>query len=317
VGTSLVGQVALHLVFGNETFFYSLHWVPILVVLVAHATLVERWRPAILSIVACFGVVAGANNLIQFSRAVRFLQAQESVVQALESAEHRQSRTADPWPRTAIVLETPWDRDDYDQAAYEPGGTLWPSMDTFNIGFWVMGPDGRMVATSHSLSSEEVHAAVVDMPGQGPRLDVTTPYYQLRWQSERRRRWRLDLTVAPPADRRLFLAIRGVGWRYSRIRSIVRSDSGLLINGRWRVEMTGSIGQVAIGEEGAAGWETPDATARSTFSEMGWGFARIGPLAPGTMTLAVFDEREAASVDTVLGPLDATARVPGAELLPR
>lgn len=66
---TLTGQLALHLVFGEETFLYAMHFTPILIVVSALGTL-SPWRRPIL---ACAGVLVVAllvNNLAQLTVAI-------------------------------------------------------------------------------------------------------------------------------------------------------------------------------------------------------------------------------------------------------
>lgn len=68
LGLSLLGQLGLHLVYGAETFLYACHFVPLLVIVTALATLGRARIPALL-LVAGLLVAVGANNLTQFRRA--------------------------------------------------------------------------------------------------------------------------------------------------------------------------------------------------------------------------------------------------------
>jgi len=68
LGLVLAGQLALHLVYGEETFLYSLHWLPLLVILAAFSTL-TRARPLALTLAAALLLCAGINNRLQFEDA--------------------------------------------------------------------------------------------------------------------------------------------------------------------------------------------------------------------------------------------------------
>jgi hypothetical protein len=68
VGLTLAGQLALHLVYGEETFLYSLHWLPLLIVLSAFGLLTpaRRWvMAAAVALLLCLHV----NNHRQFEQA--------------------------------------------------------------------------------------------------------------------------------------------------------------------------------------------------------------------------------------------------------
>lgn len=73
LGLTLLGQVALHLVYGDETFLYSLHFVIFFIVLVAFSTL-TRARPLALLLATMLVLSAGVNNGSEFERAKSFVE---------------------------------------------------------------------------------------------------------------------------------------------------------------------------------------------------------------------------------------------------
>jgi hypothetical protein len=73
LGLTLVGQLTLHLLYGDEIFLYSLHFLPLLVVLAALSTL-TRARLLALILAGALVLSAGANNSWQFSQATAFTQ---------------------------------------------------------------------------------------------------------------------------------------------------------------------------------------------------------------------------------------------------
>lgn len=62
---TLAGQLALHLVYGDHTFLYALHWMPFLVIVAALSTL-TRARPLALALCAALIVAMTLNNATQF-----------------------------------------------------------------------------------------------------------------------------------------------------------------------------------------------------------------------------------------------------------
>lgn len=71
LGFTLLGQLALHLLYGDETFLYALHFLPLLVVLAAFSTL-TRARMLVLVLAVALLLSAGANNSWQFYQATAF-----------------------------------------------------------------------------------------------------------------------------------------------------------------------------------------------------------------------------------------------------
>jgi hypothetical protein len=81
LGLLLGGQWLLHLVYGEETFLYAIHVIPLLIVMVGMATLTPA-RRAVLALTAILFLCGTINNSIQFKRAVKW---QDGLRQAAET----------------------------------------------------------------------------------------------------------------------------------------------------------------------------------------------------------------------------------------
>ncbi|MBD1845973.1 hypothetical protein H6F89_21675 [Cyanobacteria bacterium FACHB-63] len=73
VGVGLLGQLVLHLVYGEETFLYAIHLIPFLLIACAVATL-TRWRSLAIGLAMLLIVFAGWHNHDQFFQATEFLK---------------------------------------------------------------------------------------------------------------------------------------------------------------------------------------------------------------------------------------------------
>jgi hypothetical protein len=73
----IAGQLCLHLLYGDETFLYALHFLPLLVIMTALTTL-TRLRPVVLLLVGLLILMASINNLQQFFKAVDFFMSHGS-----------------------------------------------------------------------------------------------------------------------------------------------------------------------------------------------------------------------------------------------
>ena len=69
VSCAVLGQWVLHLIYGQEVFLYVLHWLPLLIVVVACGTLTTM-RPVVLACASLLLLTAGVNNVQQFRQAV-------------------------------------------------------------------------------------------------------------------------------------------------------------------------------------------------------------------------------------------------------
>lgn len=70
---TLLGQLALALLYGRETFLYSVHFAPLLVVLAAFGALTPA-RPWTLSLAVALVVLVGINNALQLREAIEFVR---------------------------------------------------------------------------------------------------------------------------------------------------------------------------------------------------------------------------------------------------
>ena len=65
LGLALLGQLVLHTIYGEEAFLYSLHYVPLFVLVAAYAAR-TRARPVVLVLTGCLIIGAALNNFRQF-----------------------------------------------------------------------------------------------------------------------------------------------------------------------------------------------------------------------------------------------------------
>ena len=73
VAATILGQFLLHLVYGGEeTFLYALHWVPVLIVLIAFAA-TTKLRRIVVGLAGLLVVLSGVNNQRQFDSMVQWL----------------------------------------------------------------------------------------------------------------------------------------------------------------------------------------------------------------------------------------------------
>lgn len=91
LGGTLLGQLALHAIYGPEVFLYSLHVLPLLLAVAALGSR-TRFRPAVLIITLALILMVVANNYSQLSNSIKYLREQHDVFQkhsALQSGSLR------------------------------------------------------------------------------------------------------------------------------------------------------------------------------------------------------------------------------------
>lgn len=276
LGLTLLGQLALHLVYGEETFLYSLHFGPLLVIMAALSTL-TRARSVSLALVMALIVMSGMNNWRQLAHAAAFLGDLRAPRQTV--LHQMQQRPGDPWPRGTghVVLAAPGSSVP-EKAYHEPGGSFSPGVGSFGVSIWLLDEQGSPKATSETLPLHQIRQQFIWTGNQQiPSLLTETPSYRAVWSLERSgvgpERWRLQLTRT--GTFRLAVTIRSVGPAGGPIETLKWEKQGLLINGRWRVTVAPTPAAVHLGEEGQPGWMTEQGAADQWKGDSGWGYARL------------------------------------------
>ena len=75
---SILGQIALHVIYGNETFLYAMDWMPLFVTAAALATLTHR-RWVVLALAGVFMITAGIHNAMELRAALDTVVANAAV----------------------------------------------------------------------------------------------------------------------------------------------------------------------------------------------------------------------------------------------
>ena len=104
---TLIGQLLLHTIYGFETFLYSLHFLPLLILLAAFSTF-TRARPIALLLTGILIVTAGTNNFIQLSQATEVFNSNApEQYQSLHKMQQTPQALWTPGTGTAIAISTP------------------------------------------------------------------------------------------------------------------------------------------------------------------------------------------------------------------
>ena len=277
---TLVGQLVLHLVFGREVFLFSLHFMPLLVILAALA-LLTRARLLVLSLAGTLAILLAINNAIQFQKARQFVQhevAQEGYI--VRNA--MKYRPADPWPRGAgqVVLATPGSNAAA-KAYHQPGGSFSPAVGSFGVSIWIGDTQGTVKTTSDDIPLNFFRQQFVwSSTKSTPAILTEATHYRTLWDSEILGRWALSLTTPPNAAIKPMIAIRSVGPAGGPIYSLQWERGRLVINNRWNVAITPNPVAIHLGKEGQHGWMKARSDLTRWNDHDGWGYARL-ELVPG------------------------------------
>ena len=274
LGLTLLGQISLHLIYGEETFLYSMHYMPLLVAIASLATLTRARRLA-LALAGCCIALTAVNNAAEFDRTRRMLGQFEIGRRVVLDEMHR--RPADPWPRGSghVVLAIPGSVE-RDKAYHEPGASFSPVPGSFGVSIWLLDEHGRVVLTSDTLPVSDIRQQFVAASQQTvPDLLTETRYYRARWSLKAPGRWQLD--VAQLGSLRPIAVVRSVGPAGGRIEDIGWMNQTVHVNERWQLGMQPAPSGVYVGEEGRPHWMTEQSTGAAAHSNSGWGYARMYP----------------------------------------
>lgn len=272
LGLLLLGQLALHTVYGDETFLYALHFAPLLIVVAAWSTLTPA-RPLALLLASVLVLCAGINNSSQLSKATTFLSSHAPLHHLTQT--QKQLRPTDPWPRGTgqVVLAG---ADATNQAFHEPGGSFSPARGSFGVSFWLTDEAGNVQTTSDDIPLEQINQQLIQTEGQDiPKILTQTNYYQSLWSVEAAGRWRLNFKTQPNRNLKPMLVIRRVGPAEGIIRSLNWNSDRLIINDRWSIKLEPIPTSMYFGQEGSKDWMTARSDEDSVKDENSWIYARF------------------------------------------
>ncbi len=297
---SFAGFLPLYILYGGDTFLYSLLWLPLLVAVAGLAMTTPARIPALALALALAGCAA-ANNHAEFDRTVDQWLTRTAVRDRL--VREMSLRPRDPWPRGRghVVLAIPGTPDTL-KGYVEPGGGFSPAAGSFGVSVWVIGPEGEPSVTGDDLPIAGIRQSFeFDSLAVVPALRNATPHYTIEWRALDAGRWR-GVLVPAPGEARLALWIRSAGPAGGPIRALAADGATLRVNGRWSVTASGPTGPATwtLGSEHRAGWHRGGVAMRALDDPSGWGCARLVTTGAGPVTLTVTDDAPRATTDAAL-----------------
>jgi hypothetical protein len=230
LGLTILGQLVLHLLYGEETFLYSLHFAPLLIILAAMSTL-TRARPLGLVLAGLLLVCAGINNGLEFNRATETILSRD---------------------RQQVVLAAP-SQSQENRGYHRLGGSFSPPDSSFAISFWITDRQGNLQTTSNNLAPREIRQELVNSDTQLSGIETKTNYYEAFWSVGDSGKWQLRLKTSPNSDRKLRIALRSIGSTRGEVRSLEWDEQRLLINeligDPWLVQLEPQPTKVYLGRE--------------------------------------------------------------------
>ena len=265
-------ETLLHLLYGEETFVYSLNFLPLLLAVAALGA-IGPGRRVVVPLAALLALCAGLNNWHQFQEATRsatqFTPQRELMTTMMQQDPDR------PWPRSVghVPLALPGTPEG-GTAYHEPGGDFSPHVPSFGVSIWLCDANGLPVVTSQTVPLSDIQQRFAPSTHPNiPAIVTKTPYYQATWSRLDATHWELRLknyTNHVPA-----ILIRSVGPAGGPVTALDWDGEQIGINHRWAVKATPAPGAITLGDENTPDWMTAQSSARSWSGASGWGYARM------------------------------------------
>ncbi len=272
LGSLLAFEFVLHMLYGEETFVYSLNFIPLLLAVAAVGAL-GTGRRIVTGMAAVLVLCVALNNWQQFQEAIhtatQFTPQRELMTAMMEKDPER------PWPRSIghVPLAVPG-APEGGTAYHEPGGDFSPQLPSFGVSLWLCDAAGAPVVVSQTVPLNEITQEFVPSGHPIiPAIVTRTPYYQATWTRLDASRW--ELRFKNETNHAPVIVIRSVGPAGGPVTALNREEGQVTVNHRWSVTATPAPDRIAMGDENATGWMTAQSAATSWSGESGWGYARL------------------------------------------
>ncbi|XHX79377.1 MAG: hypothetical protein RBJ76_05445 [Stenomitos frigidus ULC029] len=313
LGLTLAAQLGMHSLYGvEETFIYSLHFIPLLLMLAAFGFF-TRFRLLALVLAALLVVSAGINNRTQFNQVTAALWNYGTPQQQVEA--QMKLRPADPWLRSVghVILSRPGSAV-VSKAFHEPGGSFSPSPGSFGVSLWVTDREGKVKTTSDSLPLEAIQQQLIGMADQNPSaISTKTADYELSWSSPQIGKWNLSLKPIARAETQLVVLVRSVGPAGGALDTLAWSGQQLLLNDRWVVKGIPTSARVYLGSENTQGWQQEKVVRSRWQDPHGWGYARIELTSAESSNLVIEDQQASPTLPTLKPTSNLVLALPDAQ----
>ncbi len=272
LGGLLLFEFTLHLLYGEETFVYSLNFLPLLLAVAALGA-VGPGRRIVVTLTAFLLCCVAVNNWQQFQAAAH--SATQFTPQRELMTTMMQQDPARPWPRSVghVPLAVPG-APEGGTAYHEPGGDFSPQTPSFGVSLWLCDAKGLPVVISQTVPLNEIKQEFAPSAHPSiPAIVTNTPYYRATWSRLDATRWELRLKNATPYVP--VIVIRSVGPAGGPVTALNQEEAQVTVNHRWAVSATPAPVAITLGDENRPDWMTAQSPATSWSGEAGWGYARM------------------------------------------
>ncbi len=227
-------QLILHLLYGDETFLYSSHWLPLLVMFAAIGA-ISPYRKLVLGIVSVLIILVGANNYNQFNAITNALNSGKYGLKNNERSKllFEIANSSADWPRSRghVLLANPGSLLNL-KGYHEPGGSFSPGFGSLGISFVFFNEDGKLEFSSNSIPIDEIKQKLSLNENS---ISTETTQYSSTWQVSGHNRWSLKFKPKKTKDLTAALRVTSSGPSGAPIRKFVRNENELIVNDKYKI----------------------------------------------------------------------------------
>lgn len=309
IAVTLIGQLTIFSLFGNETFLYALNYLPLFGVIIA-VSCMGPLRRAALALMAVFFLSAAWNNGSQFVEATRFFERYGTYhagnLEMRRAKEREQSRQ----PVQPTVLWSPGVRE-FDWGRFLGGVHFSPGVNTFGITVDPFrGSHREMERLPHGHEPSLEQTIQRDAGDTARFLAVHGDEFRMKWIPVGQRRWRLEFEPesTTPAVRTV-VKIRPGGPHGGPIRRLSIRGDEVRINDRWIVDpaVLPTAIKIGCGENQLVKYRSP--AWAEVQSAAGRGRASLEFVGDQRFSVDIYDAHPTGPVDRPLDPALHECRV--------
>lgn len=249
----IIGQSGLHLFYGDETFLYSLHWLPLLIFIAALGTK-GRLKNFVRCLSVLFVVGLSFNNINQLISATNIVNSNivKNNVKSSQTERQRYIQTkklfpqAD-WPKETghVILSLPGSKL-VEKGYHEPGGSFSPGFGSFGISIALFDDAGKLVTSSNSIK-EERFTQQIDHTNNA--LITLSSTYHAQWMTKSDGSYTLNVSKKEKTNSRLAIRVTSAGPSGNAIKSISMDNGNLIVNDKHKLKFSNPVEAILFDDE--------------------------------------------------------------------
>jgi hypothetical protein len=285
LGLTILGQLFLHLFYGEEIFLYSLHFLPLLLGLVS-ISLNTKYSKVITLMITLLIPIFFITNL------QNFLSITNTAVPPDQEVKNQfilNPQMTLPRGEGHIILANPGSKEG-NKSYYEPGGSFSPAGQKYGVSIIVDDTNGKLLTTSDSIPLNQINQSLVwESESQLPAVNAITKDYDATWKKVNLNDWQLELKPNQSNNIITSLMIRSAGPAGGPIRDISWNGQTLTINNKWLVSFKPLPKNIMLHEETTSNSSSNKSSNSVIHSDRGWASAKV-TFNQGIKTTATFSK---------------------------